>query len=101
MSQVSARLKSISDQRSPRSSLLAASLHLGDDATRKVILVPAGLDQDHPSARPESGQQVRFVPIPYLLARALGIGVLARADGSSINAPSARKPAMAVPTPAA
>jgi hypothetical protein len=30
---------------------LAAALHFRDDAAGKVVLVPAGLDQDHPAAR--------------------------------------------------
>jgi protein involved in temperature-dependent protein secretion len=34
---------------------LAAALHFRDDAAGKVVLVPAGLDQDHPSARCQPG----------------------------------------------
>jgi hypothetical protein len=43
--------------------------------------VPAGLDQDHPPTWCQPGQEVRFVPIPDLVAHMLGIGVLTRADG--------------------
>src|SRR5262249_43815110 len=60
---------------------LAASLHFRDDAAGEVVLVPAGLDQNDPSARFQPGHKVRFVPVPGFLARMLGIGVLARGDG--------------------
>src|SRR5262249_58632037 len=44
------------------------------------VMMPTGLDQDHPTARCQPGQEIRFVPIPDLVAHMLGIGVLARAD---------------------
>jgi hypothetical protein len=43
--------------------------------------VPAGLDQDHPSARPQAGQQIGLVPVPGLVAYPFGFGILTRADG--------------------
>jgi hypothetical protein len=62
---------------------LAASLHFCDDAAGEVVLVPAGLDQDDPSARFQPGHKVRFVPVPGFLARMLGIGPgrLGQAEG--------------------
>jgi hypothetical protein len=60
--------------------VLAAALHFREDAAGKVVLVPTGLDQDHPAAKCQPGQEVRFVPVPDFVAHMLGIGVLARAD---------------------
>ena len=42
--------------------------------------MPAGLDQDHPAARPQAGQQIGLVPVPGPVADPFGFRIFARAD---------------------
>jgi hypothetical protein len=53
----------------------------GQDGAGEIILVPAGLDQDDPTARQQPGLQVVLIGLARLTSDQLGIGVLATFDG--------------------